>query len=113
MTRMENFEELLGADLSSTPGNRGGGTAVRTYAQPEHKAGAALEALWAAASEGAPPPARRTGRAGRPVTMRLPANLDDALDAYVAAGAPGTRTRTSLVVALLDAYLRDTGVLLD
>jgi hypothetical protein len=46
---------------------------------------------------------------GRPLSLRLPHDVDQALDRYVAADR--TRTRTALVTALLHAYLTSTGFL--
>lgn len=46
---------------------------------------------------------------GRPLSLRLPHDVDQALDGYVAADR--TRTRTALVTALLHAYLTSTGFL--
>ena len=47
-------------------------------------------------------------RHGRPMTVRLPVHLDEGLDRYV--GGSRVRTRTALVLALLDAYLHGAGL---
>lgn len=47
-------------------------------------------------------------RHGRPMTVRLPVHLDEGLDRYVSGSR--VRTRTALVLALLDAYLDGTGL---
>ncbi|HXZ70012.1 MAG TPA: hypothetical protein VEH31_03945 [Streptosporangiaceae bacterium] len=47
-------------------------------------------------------------RHGRPMTVRLPVHLDEGLDRYV--GGSRVRTRTALVLALLDAYLNSAGL---
>ena len=49
-------------------------------------------------------------RHGRPMTVRLPVvHLDEGLDRYV--GGSRVRTRTALVIALLDAYLEGAGLI--
>ena len=48
-------------------------------------------------------------RHGRPMTVRLPVHLDEGLDRYV--GGSRVRTRTALVIALLDAYLEEAGLI--
>ena len=47
-------------------------------------------------------------RHGRPMTVRLPVHLDEGLDRYVSGSR--VRTRTALVLALLDAYLKSAGL---
>lgn len=84
-------------------------------AQPEEasEAGEVMIRLTAAASD----PDRylvdhygiRNRYQGRPLSLRLPHDVDQALDRYVAADR--TRTRTALVTALLHAYLTSTGFL--
>jgi len=46
-------------------------------------------------------------RHGRAMTVRLPVHLDEGLDRYVSGSR--VRTRTALVLALLDAYLEGAG----